>query len=69
MNKLLEIERATAGPAAKGSDFLQRRKFLDLPLEKRREILKQQASTARAFYARSIEWRDWESADLTRSTR
>jgi hypothetical protein len=64
MSKLVELESAAGRPAVKASNFPQRRKFLALPLEKRREILKAQASDARAHYARSTEWREWESAEL-----
>ncbi|HYV27602.1 MAG TPA: hypothetical protein VFA77_08730 [Candidatus Eisenbacteria bacterium] len=63
--------RKTDGPFAKrmanggAADGLTRRKFLRLPLAQRRKILKAQALAARTYYAQSIDWREWEAADLT----
>jgi hypothetical protein len=66
MSKLVDIENPTKGSATK-SAFYQRRKFLELPLEKRREILKAQALNARAYYTQAKDWREWQSADLSPS--
>lgn len=42
-----------------------RREFLQLPIARRRQLLKSQALSAQAYYAKDNDWRVWETADLT----
>ncbi|MBI4334106.1 MAG: helix-turn-helix domain-containing protein [Chloroflexi bacterium] len=56
LGEKVELERPTS--------VTERRAFLKLPVEKRREILSQQASNVARFYAEDREWPELEGGDL-----
>jgi len=66
-----EPRKTSAGSRAvpAQSSFPRRREFLALPLARRRQIMKAQALAAREFYNHSSQWREWEAADLTSTTK
>jgi Zn-dependent peptidase ImmA (M78 family)/DNA-binding XRE family transcriptional regulator len=56
LKKKLELEQ----PAS----IVERRAFLKLPLEKRRQILAEQAKKMAKYYEQNSEWRDIEGSDV-----
>ncbi len=47
--------------------LVQRRAFLKLPLEKRRQMMAEQARNMEAHYRHESDWRSWEAGDLVES--
>jgi hypothetical protein len=44
---------------------IDRRAFLKLSLEERRQILEQQAEAALSHYQQNLEWHEWVNLDMT----
>lgn len=58
------LEHAFSSKPAMPTSSLDRRSFLRLPLEERRQILAAQAERLAPYYEQNSEWKEWLEGDL-----